>query len=440
MSFRKYHKRIFLTSLALFIISLIVFGASREDSTLSYVSVFLLLASFLVLILSTFIYFLKLGKRGTVSFIKHFIKTAKEHPLFALNFIAVLVFALIFFQFNQRLSNIESRFGGTEKLKCSEAEVQELMNSHVYRVIGSFGEGSAFPFTKDKIITNFHVIQGEASPKVVFPDGSIGIPTKIVANERKDIAILTLDRKLDPLPFYGWLGTAGFSAAPTFGEPVFAAGYPLGSSIEGKATVKKGSFGGNRYSEDFGMNFIQTEIDLNPGMSGGPLVNSCGQVLGINTLGLSGLSLFLDIADIQRSYTELTEEPVAKIEIDTSNPQGVVEAFYTYIKTRNLEKAYELLSTNRRSDIDSYEEWIRGYQNTLQVDLVLSRVDEGDENRVDVRLYSSDWREDNLIYKYFEGYWDIVEEDGELKLDTSNIRELEETPDYYWAYFWDDEL
>lgn len=326
-----------------------------------------------------------------------------------------------------RLKNIETRFGGKEKLLCSEKEIKEVMQKSVVRIIGGLSEGSGFPVSKNQIITNFHVIEGEPSPKIVFSDGSFETPVDIKGNKKKDLAIITINKKLEPLSFFGFYGTLSASNEISFGEPIYSAGYPLGSSLPGEVTVKKGYFNGKRFSKDLGMTIIQTDLTINPGMSGGPMLNQCGTVLGINTAGLAGLSVFLDMNDVQQAWPDMDRKEIARIEIDTSTPEGTVKAFYTYIKARKLEKAYELEGRNKLS----YGKWIEGYKNTLQVGLISTKVDKKNENKVFLKFDSSDWVDGELISKYFEGYWEITEQNGQYKLSGSKIKEVKD-PDWEW--------
>lgn len=108
----------------------------------------------------------------------------------------------------------------------------------------------------------------------------------------------------------------------------------------------------------------------------------------------------------------------------------MVEAFYTYIKARNLEKAYELLSDERKETIESYELWKEGYKNTLHVNLISVKEDKEEENIINIKIESQDWVDGELIYKYFEGTWEVTKN---LKLNESNIKKIEE-PGYSWFY------
>ena len=51
------------------------------------------------------------------------------------------------------------------------------------RIIGGYGEGSGFFISPTEVVTNFHVIADEPSPKVVFPDGHFETPEKIVGEK-----------------------------------------------------------------------------------------------------------------------------------------------------------------------------------------------------------------------------------------------------------------
>ena len=354
----------------------------------------------------------------------------------------LLVNAFYLAGLNDRVANIESRFGGTEKLKCSEADVKKLMESSVVRIIGSLGEGSGFPFSENEIMTSFHVIDGEAAPKVVFADGTFETANNIIGNKKKDIAILTVKRKLTPVSFYGYFGTSAVSPEITFGEPVYAAGYALGSELTGDVTVNKGAYGGKRFLKEFDMTVVQTDISVNRGMSGGPLVNSCGQVIGINTAGLAGLSVFLDIGSVQNSFNTLSTDEITKLEINISTPEGVVQAFYAYISARDLKSAYDLVSAEKL-DGRSYEDWTGGYSQTLHSNLITSKVDEKDKNKVHIKLESLDWVDGELVTKYYRCYWVVrnvlseAEGNEDLKLHQSQINTVH---DPGWDWFYDDEL
>lgn len=364
---------------------------------------------------------------------KKVIKWAKvtflKKPLNILKIVGVIVLLIYIGYLNLRLTNVEKRFGGAKLLKCSQDAIQKTMDERVVRIEGSLGEGSGFPISENEIFTNFHVIDGETSPKVVFPDGSIETPVSIKGSKDKDMAVLTLNRKLTPLPFYGYLGTSTTAPNLVFGEPLYAAGFAMGSDLKGGVTINKGSYNGTRYEDTVDASFIQTDATIVSGMSGGPLVNACGQVVGVNTAGLAGLSMFLDISSVQNSVGDFSDKQVAKITVDTSTPEGVVNALYTYIGARDLKKAYDLITPDWPG-LAKYEEWVKGYATTLQVSLISTTPDKKDKNKIAVKLYAQDWVNGEMVVKYFEGYWIVGDN---LKLKQASIKVVE-NPSWEWLY------
>ncbi len=337
----------------------------------------------------------------------------------------------------QRLTNIEERFGGEDSLRCSETDLKNKVQQSVVRIIGGLGEGSGFAISENEIVTNFHVIADEPSPKVIFPDGSFAVPVEIFGNKDKDLAVLRLDKQLIKLNYSPLL-----PATIKFGEPVYATGYPLGSDLPGKVTVKKGYFSDRKYLKAMGISAILSDISLNQGMSGGPLTTACGTVIGINMAGLAGLSLFIDIGDFDVLWPGMTQKDTAVTEIDISTPENVVRSFYAYIKARDLESAYNLIAPERVADTD-FEHWEQGYANTLQVDLITAKPDK-DSETVKVKLVSKDWVNGELETKYFEGTWHVRHENkpgagtddwesDRLLLSESDIRQID-IPGWEWFF------
>lgn len=423
----------------MFLLSIVILIVSKDDSLAFDIALVFLIVTGGLFFLIIVYFILTRGIKKTPKAIKYLFRRLKRDPVLLFNLVAVIIIGAFIYRIDSRMVNIEKRFGGVEKLKCSEDEVGNLLENSVVRIIGSFGEGSGFPISGNEIVTNYHVIEDEPSPKVVYHDGSIEVPEKIIGSKTNDIAILKMKSSFTPFFFSEWLNKKKISTGavePAFGEPVYAAGYPLGSTLPGPVSISKGSYTGERFLDDFDINIIQADISLEHGMSGGPLVNSCGQVLGVSTIGLSGTSLFIDLSNVEEKKVSYTDEGIVETKIDKSTPEGVVTAFYTYIKARNLKDAYYLLSDARLNQITLFSDWIEGYENTLQVELVLSRVDENNENKVEIKLVSKDWIDGELVFKYFQGYWIVIEEGNDLRLDESNITEIDE-PDYWWFNSWE---
>ena len=124
------------------------------------------------------------------------------------------------------------------------------------------------------VVTNLHVVSNASSVQVQLADGRT-LPAKFVgADGPSDIALLKIEADgLQPLPF-------GNSDKVNVGQMVFAVGNPLGL----QETVTQGiiSAKGRRALSEAANEFFQTDAAVNPGNSGGPLVNLEGDIIGIN--------------------------------------------------------------------------------------------------------------------------------------------------------------
>ncbi len=134
------------------------------------------------------------------------------------------------------------------------------------------------------IITNKHVIQGAAMIRVIFHDKT-EVPAQLIAAANLvDLALLKVNMP-QPLPALQF----GDSDTLQVGQPVIAIGNPLGIGTSVSTGIVSGL---NRDLMRTPLDdFIQTDATLNPGNSGGPLLNCQGDMIGVNTALLSNNSL-----------------------------------------------------------------------------------------------------------------------------------------------------
>lgn len=158
---------------------------------------------------------------------------------------------------------------------------------HIKQVTGKAGErgpsGSGFLISSDGfIITNHHVIQGKHPLQVVLDDGTVLHAERRGSDPSTDIGVI----KVDGRSFRSLLFADSSQLSP--GQIAIAIGNPYGLQQTVTAGVVSGvgrslRAGNGRLIDDV----IQTDAALNPGNSGGPLLNAYGAVIGVNTAIIS---------------------------------------------------------------------------------------------------------------------------------------------------------
>lgn len=155
----------------------------------------------------------------------------------------------------------------------------EQFRNIVVSIATPYSTGTGFVLPKEGVVvTNAHVVagnrevvvEGTALPRLLAP--------VVFADPRHDLALIAVPG-LPSLPAVP-LGMAG-QVQP--GESVLAFGHPFGL----KFSATQGIVSGTEHQED-GLPYIQHDAALNPGNSGGPLVNQHGEVVGVNTFIVSG--------------------------------------------------------------------------------------------------------------------------------------------------------
>ncbi len=176
------------------------------------------------------------------------------------------------------------------------------------------GVGSGFIYASDGwILTNAHVVEGATSVKVTLANGSEYTGRVVTSDTAADLAVVKIDATGLPT------ATIGTSASLKVGETVIAIGSPLGefsnSATEGvlsgegrSVTVADEQTGQPRTLT----NLLQTDAAMNPGNSGGPLVDASGVVIGVATAASSsaqGIGFAIPI-DAARSIMAAAQKAV----------------------------------------------------------------------------------------------------------------------------------
>lgn len=214
--------------------------------------------------------------------------------------------------------------------------VVTVINQQLFQGFGSVqpvGSGTGFIIDEQgHIVTNWHVVQGGDDFLVILANGERR-PARLVGSDQlSDLAVVQIDGELPGVASFG------DSDALQVGETVLAIGSPLGTFTN---TVTEGivSALGRDLPQSNYTNLIQHDAAINPGNSGGPLFNLQGQVIGVNTLGLSeeggqalqGLFFALPGNQVQSIVSRLIESgrvvyPFFGITYQTINWQNAAQA------------------------------------------------------------------------------------------------------------------
>jgi len=338
-----------------------------------------------------------------------------------------IIIAYIVVSFFVNIDYLNTHYGYYKKFfTCTKYGINEKVKNSVVRIVGGYAEGSGFFIRPNEIITNFHVIANEPSPKIIFPDGNFIVPKRIVGNKEKDLAIIFTEKEYPNMVMDIFSGN-GFTFYEN--EALFATGYPMGTDLLGSATQIRGNFLDAKKMSRF--DFIQTNISLAGGMSGGPLTDLCGTVIGVNTMTIGGISLFIPIFKDIYIDNDFTDKDIKKIEVNpAASPQDAIKAYYTYLKARKMEDGFNLLSQDYLLNTN-FEEWSSRFKNVVDVDVITAEQYQKTTDTVFVKFTTKNWTDNEVEMHYYEGTWQTVQEDGIYKLAKSNLKEIT-NPDPSW--------
>ena len=159
----------------------------------------------------------------------------------------------------------------------SPTDVTENALPSVVQIITSSGSGTGFIVSENGlVVTNRHVVEGQRRVTIRLATGEEYRGNITQRHSTLDLAYVEIDssRNFAPLPL-------GDSGEVRLSEPVIAIGYPLGEELGLDPTVSRGIISAKR--DDY----LQTDASLNPGNSGGPLLDANGNVIGVITFRIS---------------------------------------------------------------------------------------------------------------------------------------------------------
>jgi tetratricopeptide (TPR) repeat protein len=211
------------------------------------------------------------------------------------------------------------------------------------------GQGSGFIVGKNRVVTNYHVAAGSSSASVVFSDGSMAPVTAVVAGSGpKDLVLIeaaTGNRAALAI---------GNEVQLKVGETIYAIGTPRGLT----SSLSSGLV--SAFRQDQGEFLIQITASIAPGSSGGPLLNSRGQVVGVTSSRLKDGSFGFAVGagDLQ----QLLKVPLAvKVQLSDLNSDendapvtGLesVQSLYEAKKYEEAEASFNSLPDQAKTGFD----------------------------------------------------------------------------------------
>ncbi len=280
-----------------------------------------------------------------------------------------------------------SGYGDRQQRKQPESKPQQL------------GLGSGVIISTDGyIVTNNHVIDGAEKLEVTL-NGNKTYNAKVIgADAVTDIALLKIDAKdLSAITF-------GNSDDLKVGEWVLAVGNPFGFTstvTAGIVSAKARSISSSTHSRQMGIDaFIQTDAAVNPGNSGGALVNTRGELVGINTAiysqtgNYAGYSFAIPTSIVQKIITDLkkygtVQRAVLGISYSELTPELSEQKKITAVTEGIYVGSVEDLSAAKEGGIQAGDviTEINGtkVRNSAEMQEVMSRLYPGD--KITVKLY-----------------------------------------------------
>ena len=187
------------------------------------------------------------------------------------------------------------------------------------------GQGSGFITRSDGVLlTNAHVVEGAAQVGVTLPDGRSFSGKVLGADPLTDVAVVKVVATGLPV------APLGDSSKVRPGEWAIAIGNPLGLDNTVTAGIISAIQRTNAVGEGQRVPYLQTDAAVNPGNSGGPLINDRGQVIGINTAIRqapgAGLSFAIPINTARKIAAQIMERgyathPYIGVRLEALTPQ-----------------------------------------------------------------------------------------------------------------------
>lgn len=181
-----------------------------------------------------------------------------------------------------KADNENSKDARTDSIENNAESIYEFAKDKVVLIMAlkdgiPFSQGTGFFISEDSLVTNYHVIQGATSVNIKFANKEDIIKrVKIAkASPTHDLAILVTKTESTYLPIDS-------TKTEKIGSKIYTIGNPRG--LEG--TISEGILSGRRFNDN--IEYLQITAPISPGNSGGPIINTKGEVIGVSTFTFKG--------------------------------------------------------------------------------------------------------------------------------------------------------
>lgn len=340
-------------------------------------------------------------------------------------FIGLLV--LLFFGYVINNSSIVDKI---TQLTCNEVASANLAKKATVLIKTEDGGGSGFFIDSNIIVTNNHVVEDIRKVKISLPDGLETTGEVIGWDNKADIALIKSATN-NPV-FLRWRFT-NLKA----GESIEAIGFPYNTepSFKGDASITKGILSAYRKGLN-NIEYVQTDTSINPGSSGGPIIDKCGNIIGVSdsiitieerttpvSYGIAKSSAQKSVENIISNPTNTTPEGTLP-RFEEQNPIDVVKIYYNLINNQYFKDAYQLTFTAKRRKQLDWEEWTNAFSGVTNV--IVKDVEKIDDSPIKVRAKLKLYRTDgfNNLQDEAESIWTLKYNVGYLKLDQLETKTL----------------
>lgn len=185
----------------------------------------------------------------------------------------------------------------TDPFSQARKSVVTVIAKHSFEKGFSTGSGF-FVDAQGRVVTNYHVVKQSDYQQVLLPGSKQPVDARIISEDKEGDLVLLQAYVTPPVPVAPMLPV---STELKMGDTVYALGSPAGPELA--VSLSRGIISTDRPRTFGDQSFIQHDAAVNPGNSGGPLLNGRGEVVGMNTAkikGTEGISFAIPIEDVRR--------------------------------------------------------------------------------------------------------------------------------------------